>query len=117
MLSLTAHCICLYFSRKSFVLQSTGFNASLTGENIANLIAYPAFNPGKYKISLYVSSETMAQISLLAYEMQVCQIRISFLAHTFIDDGVLAQPCVSLLAAGREGLLDTLNVTMLAFML
>ena len=38
MLSLTAHCISSDFNHKSFALQSTEFNDSHTGENIANLI-------------------------------------------------------------------------------
>ena len=104
MLSLPVHCICLDFSRKSFVLQPTEFNASHTGENIANLIA-SCLQSWKVQNKLVcivrdngpnfvagLRDAVMPDISCLAHALQLV-----------IDDGVLTQPCVvSLLAAGRR---------------
>ena len=104
MLSLTAHCICLDFSRKSFVLQSTEFNASHTGENIANLIA-SCLQSWKVQNKLVCIVRDNGP-NFVAGLRDAGMPNISCLAHTLqlvIDDGVLAQPCVvSLLAAGRR---------------
>ena len=103
MLSLTAHSICLDF-RKSFVLQSTEFNASRTGENIANLIA-SCLQPWKVQNKLVCIVRENGP-NFIAGLRDAGMPNISCLAHTLqlvIDDGVLAQPCVvSLLAAGKR---------------
>ena len=104
MLSLTAHCICLDFSRKSFVLQSTEFNASHTGENIANLIV-SCLQSWKVQNKLVCIVRDNGP-NFVAGLRDAGMPNISCLAHTLqlvIDDGVLALPCVvSLLAAGRR---------------
>lgn len=104
MLSLTAHCICLDFSRKSFVLQSTEFNDSHTGENIANLIA-SCLQSWKIQNKLVCIVRDNGS-NFVAGLRNAGMPNISCLAHTLqlvIDDGVLAQPCVvNLLVASRR---------------
>ena len=104
MLSLTAHCICLDISRKSFVLQSREFSGSHTGESIAKLIA-SCLQSWKMESKLVcivrdngsnfgaaLRDAGLPNISCLAHALQLV-----------IDDGVFAQPCVvNLLAAGRR---------------
>ena len=104
MLSLTTHCICLDFSRKSFVLQSREFNDSHTGENIANLIA-SCLQSWKIEDKLVCIVRDNGS-NFVAGLQDACLPNISCLAHTLqlvIDDGVFAQPyVVDLLAADRR---------------
>jgi len=103
-LSLTAHCIHLDFSRISMVLQSATFNAYHTGENIATLITTC--------LNAWSIEEKLACIirdngsNFVAGLGNANLLNIPCLVHTLqlvIDDGVLAQPCiVSLVAASRR---------------
>ena len=94
----------LDFSRKSFVLQSTEFNGSHTGEDIANLIA-SCLQSWKVQNKLVCIVRDNGP-NFIAGLRDAGMPNISCLAHTLqlvIDDGALAQPCVvSLLAAGRR---------------
>ena len=101
MLSLTAHCICLDFSRKSFVLESTEFNASHTGDNL--IVSCLQYWKVQNKLVCIVRDNGP---NFVAGLRDAGMPNISCLAHTLqlvIDDGVLVQPCVvNLLAAGRR---------------
>ena len=104
MLSLTAHCISSDFIRKSFVLQSTEFNGSHTGEKIANLITtcLQSWKVDNKLVCIVRDNGSNFVAGLRDSGLP----NISCLAHTLqlvIDDGVLAQPCVvNVLAAARR---------------
>ena len=99
MLSLTAHCICLDFSRKSFVLQSTEFNDCHTGENTGNFIA-SCLQSWKIENKLVCIVRDNGS-NFVAGLRDAGLPNISCLAHTL--QLVKAQPCVvNLLAAGRR---------------
>lgn len=69
MLSLTAHCICLEFSRKS-CFEVKNFNDSHTGENITNLIV-SCFQSWKIEnILVYIVRDSGSNF-VAGYKMQV----------------------------------------------
>ena len=104
MLSLTAHCISSDFNHKSFVLQSTEFNESHTGGNIANLITTCLRSWRVENKLVCIVRDNGA--NFVADLRDSGLPNISCLAHTLqlvIDDGVFAQPgVVNVLASGRK---------------
>ena len=104
MLSLTAHCISSDFNHKSFVLQSTEFNESHTGGNIASLIT-TCLRSWKVENKLVCIVRDNGA-NFVADLRDSGLPNISCLAHTLqlvIDDGVFAQPgVVNVLASGRK---------------
>ena len=98
MLSLTAHCSCLDFSRKSFVLQSREFNDSHTVENTVNFIA-SCLQSWKIENKLVYIVRDKGSNFVTGLQDADLPNYIMFSTHICM----LSQPCFgNLLAAGRR---------------